>query len=267
MRGRGVRTTIRCGLACAAAAFAAPSQASITGVCPDGSVFIVQRPSSIPCRGAKRVQAHEVPPLRPELLPRPYTWEVYDKTHNPNNPYHLIDAAREVRAMRGTTLPALTPSAGNDAAAPVAAEPRDLGLTAEELRDLLFIIELSQRAVLANFVKETADGREILRVSLAHSEAFQERYQAGADGAPVLLFSAVAKREEDFHAMFSFVQGHIAFHPETSRTNQFGILEGTLGPLGSGEVLLGYVVLPEAMDLAQPIDVYWNDRLTTVQFH
>ena len=29
----------------------------------------------------------------------------------------------------------------------------------------------------------------------------------------------------------------------------------------AGGVVLGYAVLPGSVDLAEPIDVYWNDRL------
>jgi carbon-monoxide dehydrogenase large subunit len=31
------------------------------------------------------------------MLPRPYAWEVFNQQQNPNNPYNLIDAARQVR--------------------------------------------------------------------------------------------------------------------------------------------------------------------------
>ena len=69
-------------------------------MCPDGSIFVVQRPESIPCANAKQVEPGEVPPLKPELLPRPYAWEVFNQQQNPNNPYNLIDAARQVRESR-----------------------------------------------------------------------------------------------------------------------------------------------------------------------
>ena len=45
------------------------------------------------------VAPDEVPPLRPEYLPSPYTWQVYQQNRNPNNPYNLIDDARQVRGM------------------------------------------------------------------------------------------------------------------------------------------------------------------------
>jgi len=73
-------------------------------VCPDGSIFIVQDRARIPCDAAKEVAPSDVPPLRPEYLSRPYTWQVYREGANPNNPYNLIDAARRVRAMRGNAV-------------------------------------------------------------------------------------------------------------------------------------------------------------------
>ena len=42
-----------------------------------------------------------MPPIRPRYLPTPYTWKVYNEAQDPNNPYNLIDAAREVRELQG----------------------------------------------------------------------------------------------------------------------------------------------------------------------
>ena len=79
---------------------AAPGQAAITGVCPDGSMFIVQSAEAIPCPEAKRVSPHELPPLKPEYLPRPYGWQQHQQRHDPNSPYNLIDSVRRERAAR-----------------------------------------------------------------------------------------------------------------------------------------------------------------------
>src|SRR5262245_8975540 len=76
----------------AALLFAAPASAGISGVCPDGSIFIVQSPEAVPCREAKRVDPTVVPPIQPELLPRPYGWEKFNRLKDPNNPYNLVDA-------------------------------------------------------------------------------------------------------------------------------------------------------------------------------
>src|SRR5881397_3359186 len=77
--------------AIAALCAAAPAAAAISGVCPDGSIFIVQSPDAIPCREAKRVDPQDLPPLQPELLPRPYGWERFNRLADPNNPYNLVD--------------------------------------------------------------------------------------------------------------------------------------------------------------------------------
>jgi hypothetical protein len=78
---------------------AAAHAASLTGVCPDGSIYIVQEARQIPCANAKAVAADEVPPIRPDYLPTPYTWKVWNERNNPNNPYNVIDAARQVRGL------------------------------------------------------------------------------------------------------------------------------------------------------------------------
>ena len=66
---------------------------ALTGICPDGSIFIVRDASGVPCRDAKLVDSNDVPPLNPEMLPRPYGWEVFDRRNDPNNPYNMVDAA------------------------------------------------------------------------------------------------------------------------------------------------------------------------------
>src|SRR4029453_2475741 len=81
---------------------ALPSAAlALTGICPDGSVFIVQHEPQVPCKAAKEVEPGEVPPLRPQYLPNPYTWHVYNEVQDPNNPYNLIDSVRDIRALHG----------------------------------------------------------------------------------------------------------------------------------------------------------------------
>ena len=131
----------------------APPAAAITGVCPDGSIFIVGKRSQIPCEGAKEVESSRVPPLRPHHLPRPYEWEVYrEQADTRRNPYHLIERGEQVRsgaAPRATQAPApgtaATPAPLPEVAArpPRALEPRadlgNLGLNDEEIRDLFFV--------------------------------------------------------------------------------------------------------------------------------
>ncbi len=106
----------RLALAIAGAAFgltvaSLPAHASLVGICPDGSMFIVQRSESIPCREAKIIEPDEVPPVRSEFLPRPYAWEVFNRRKDPNNPYNLVDAARRVRSQRDRLpSPSATPA-------------------------------------------------------------------------------------------------------------------------------------------------------------
>ena len=257
---------------------AAASAGSITGVCPDGSIFIVQRADSIPCTRAKIVEPHEIPPVRPELLPNPYTWQVYNEGTSANNPYNLVDEARKVRSLSGTgaTPPPPLPSAEAPGTPPAplasGADADSLGLSEEEIRDLFLIVELSQDGAPAAFVKETADGSEAFALSFAWSPAFEQRLRErhprpGELGdAKVLLFSAVARRPEEFHPNFTFTQGHLAFSPEASDAVHLGILQGRLGDLEEGEVVLGWVALPEQMDPGAPMGVYWNDRHLETRF-
>ncbi len=263
----------------------AASAQAISGVCPDGSIFIVQKESQVPCKAAKLVEPEDVPPIRPEYLPTPYTWQVYNETQDPNNPYNLIDAAREVRALRdgaaagagpngaSGSAPATSPGTATAAVAPPRdVAPLDLGLSEADVRDLYQLVELSQAAAPATFARETADGRGVFEVRLARSRAFEARLgeawrsRGGLERGGVLLFTAHSKRPERFHANLTFIQGHLTFQPDATNARQLGILQGRLGELAGDEVVLGYVVLPEAIDLAQPIHAYWNDRHLEVRF-
>jgi hypothetical protein len=281
------------------AAPGASTAGSVTGVCPDGSIFIVQDAAAIPCKNSKRMAPSETPPMRPDYLPQPYTWHVYNEAQNPNNPYNALDSARQVRALRENTAGAVgaagaggagasgeawsagDPPTVSSGPAPVGAAhpqaargvgPRDLGLTDGELRDLFFIVELSQDAAPAAFVKEKASGGERMRVSLARSDAFERRLheswaQSGARVSNrVVLFTAIAKDADRFDAHFTLTQGHLAMQVDPKDARQLAVLQGHLGQLQRDEVVLGYLVLPEGMDTARPIDVYWDDRRVTVTF-
>jgi hypothetical protein len=273
---------------------------SITGVCPDGSIFIVQSAASIPCRHSKQVAPGDVPPIKPEFLPRPYAWELFNRQQDPNNPYNLIDTAAQIRDAgaagagvptvgstpsgpgpalgSGTTPPGVAPStlAPIETAPPIqtaAVQPGqgapdpdpdpDLGLSDYEVRDLLLIVEFAQRSAPAAFPPEEGNAITVL---LAQSAAFEPRLRQARDGLPagaVLLFAAVALDEADFHANLTFVQGHSAFQPETANPDHLGVIRGRLGSLEADEAVLGYVVLPEGIDTGKPLDIYWNDRMLT----
>ena len=105
-----------------------------------------------------------------------------------------------------------------------------------------------------------------LVVRLARSGAFDTRLRQAAERAghalqgSAVLFSAVASDDDAFYANFTFVQGHMAFHPDKASSEQIAVIDGSLGVLVPDQRVLGYVVLPEEMDLSRPIDIYWNDR-------
>lgn len=270
----------------------AAQAASITGVCPDGSIYIVQRAESIPCRDSKRVEPSEVPPLKPEMLPRPYGWEVFHRRNDPNNPYNLVDTGR---AVRGTPPPSgertanpAPPTPGTSATAesgagfqtarraeplpPVSSAPPtslNLGLDPEELRDLALIVEYSQERAPATLVRGDALGDPDLVVRISVSRAFEARLHETAQRqgrlirGPVVLFTAQARRDAEFHGNLTFVQGHMAFHPDATRIEEFGVIDGELGNLRPDAGVLGYVVLPEWAELGEPLDIYWNDRQLT----
>ena len=68
-----VRTLLAASIWLGVSLVSAPAAAeALSGVCPDGSIFIVQRHADIPCKRAKLVDSAELPPIRPQLLPRPY---------------------------------------------------------------------------------------------------------------------------------------------------------------------------------------------------
>jgi hypothetical protein len=259
---------------------------TITGVCPDGSIFIVQRAEAIPCRDAKQVDPHEVPPLNPEFLPRPYGWERFNQETDPNNPYNIVDSLRsDLDAEGAAPAPPPTPEHTGQSAPPntravappvaptllppvsAAASPRgfELRLSDAELRDLASIVEMMQEYAPAGVVRRDAAGTPQAVVRIARSTSFDARVRQalqafGSPAAgPVVLFDAVAATQGAFYGNLTFVQGHIAFHPDTQNPTQFGLLQGEAGVMDPGRSLLGYVVLPPHMDLSRPLDIYWND--------
>jgi hypothetical protein len=267
-----------------------PAKAGITGVCPDGSMYIVPRAELIPCRNSKRVDPSDMPPIRPQNLPRPYGWEVFNRSKDPNNAYNVIDAGRAVRDVdrreqirEARVEPSATEARPTQRVAsgaapeppPVSAPPPvrrsgppDLALAPDEVRDLGLIVEYSQQRAPATLVRGR-DGNESMVLQIAQSNSFEARLRDAAQRAgtpiagPVVLFSARSQQPESFYANLTFVQGHVAFHPEMGAGTQLGVIDGRLGELGPGEGVLGFVVLPTHMDLSQPMDIYWDDRQVT----
>ena len=274
-------TWLRLAPLCAAIVLLAgsPARASYTGVCPDGSIYVVHEERQIPCRDAKPVDPHDVPPIRPEYLPTPYTWKVWNERHSPNNPYNVLDAAKQVRELEpappgpeGAAPQAGTGAAAPPGPAPVASAPVALGLGEAELRDLFQIVELSQERTAARLARETADGKGVCEVAFAHSAAFEALLReawAARGGLPtggVLLFTVRSVQAEEFYASFTFLQEHLTYQPDATDPRQLGVLQGRLGALAAGEVVLGYVSLPPNFDLARELDVYWDDRRIAVTF-
>jgi hypothetical protein len=175
-------------------------------------------------------------------------------------------------------MPPGTASAGSaPSAAPVAATardvgPTDLGLGEQDLADLFAIVDLSQERAPARFERTSAAGDGVATVAFARSLAFEARLQealaqrGGAAGQQVLLFTARSDRPQEFYPNFTFVQSSLTYQPDATSASQLGVLQGHLGNLAEGEVVLGYVVLPDSLDLAQKVEIYWDDRHTVAQF-
>lgn len=272
---------------------AAPAvSASVTGVCPDGSMFIVQRAESVPCQNAKAVEPSDLPPIKPEYLPRPYGWEMFYRRNDPNNPYNLIHeqfppdpATPAYRTQDDQSDPRLSReqrvnearvpegSALQSGSAPAVRsgeriEGSALDLVDSEVEDLAMIVELSQRGTPASFTDDGSQGRVRLARSLAF-EARMREHLAGrghVSGGPIVLFVADADSGGSFYGNLTFVQNGIAFHPSSDNPSELGVIRGGLGRLENGSSVLGYVVLPERLDASLPIDVYWNDRELTATF-
>ena len=281
---------VRIGVATAgglAAAASLTGAATVSGVCPDGSMFVVRSADQIPCADAHRVAPDQLPPLRPNYLPRPYAWEQFQARQDPNNPYNVVEAARAAKRLDAGAAAAPAPAgagapqvASASPAGPGAEPPRpapgppraaELALSNDEIRALVSIVELSQQRTPAT-IDEPEGADPALRISLAHSPAFEARVREAwaAAGRPlegvVIAFTAEALHPTAFHANLTFAQGHVAFHPEHADPRQFGLLRGHQGDLAQGEIALGYVVLPASADPGEPIDVYWNDRRVTATF-
>ena len=249
---------------------------STTGVCPDGSFFIVGDLEDVPCARAKLVDPADLPPIRPQLLPRPYTWHVDQQARDPNNPYNLLDAAekiREARSARTGPVPAPAEQKSATKRSGPRVEPRLPGgsvpqFSEAELRDLIRLIEKRQQIASAELGIEDLRGGERLRILLAHSRSFEtivlDWFDLSSEDQRVIAFVVVAPGEQtDFHPNFFVVQGARTFRPDPADPRELGLLVGTPGPIPGGSLALGYLVIPASFDPATSMDLWWNDRSTT----
>ena len=235
---------------------------SIAGVCPDGSVFIVSKKADIPCRRARLVEPSEIPPLRPELLPRPYPWMVDQEARNPNNPYNLLEAAEAVRALHGHKGSSIPDSTAEAPAPSHAVVP--LRLPAEEVEALIELVDLRQSIIPATLRAEDALGRGRLEVQFAYSRAFETHALEWLDSDPaqgsVVLFAVRALETGEFYPSFFFLQHSEGFRPDPGKAREVGFLIGSPGPLEPGAIRVGYVVLPGRFRPSEPMELWWNDR-------
>jgi hypothetical protein len=243
---------------------------SIAGVCPDGSAFIVQDRSSSPCPNARFVHPSDLPPLRPEMLPKPYMWYVDQEQRDTNNPYYLVEQANKMRALRAQQARAAKgqPQARNvDGTAPVSAPAvsgPQLELDERELGDMVKLIALRQNLAPATLEVKDARGEDQLRIRFAHSDSFEGRVLESIGSDPserrVLAFYARATTETDFEPNFLVVQNGRTFRPDKSDAEEVALLVGEAGTIEAGLLVMGYVVVPADFNPSRPLEIYWNDR-------
>ncbi len=271
----------------------APARAdSVAGLCPDGSAFVVARREDAPCRDPKFVDASDMPPLRPQYLPRTQAWQLNRQARDENNPYNLVERREGVvqgRAEQSSAAPkratAAPPSVSATAGATAATRanlaaqaprasvrapetPRASGpafrMSEDELRDLARLIVLRQQVAPAELTVEDVRGRPQLLLRYAYSPSFEERAVSalGLDRARsrVLLFSARSETQVDFFPNFSVIQDGVSARPEPSLTSELGFVLGAPGSMAPGLVSIGYLVLPARVDPARPLALWWNDR-------
>jgi hypothetical protein len=267
--------------AATALALGAHADTTLSGVCPDGSFFIVQSRASVPCANPRFADPSELPPVRPYLLPRPYTWYVDQEARSANNPYNLLETAQKIRAARAgvaesaaqAQAPATAPQAAapQTRGAPVAAQAARapqaaplVSLADDELRDLVRLIALRQEAAPATLDLEDVHGKRTLKIEIAYSASFEGYALQSLSREPaanrVLVWSAQAERDTDFHANFFVVQNGRTFRPDPQNAFEEGFLLGAPGRLPEGEMAVGYLVMPATFDPKAPLEVFWNDR-------
>lgn len=247
---------------------------SIAGVCPDGSAFIVQERQSAPCPNARFVHPSDLPPLRPEMLPKPYMWYVDQQQRDINNPYYLVEQANRMRALRAQQAQAeLDGSAGTprraDGTAPapapaLALAASQLELDERELGDMVKLIALRQSMAPATLDVKDAAGHDHLHIRFAHSDSFEARVLEAIGSDPseqrVLAFYARATDDAEFHPNFLVVQDGRTFRPDKANPEEVALLVGDAGTIQAGLLVMGYFVIPADFRPDRPLEIYWNDR-------
>jgi hypothetical protein len=239
----------------------------------------VQSRESVPCANPHFADPDQLPPVRPYLLPRPYQWYVDQEARNPNNPYNLVETARQIREARQgqaaaqsgeaahapatQPAPTATRNAPTQAPAPVTSAAPLVALADDELRDLVRLIALRQQDSPAQ-IEIKAQGQDQLRIALAYSGAF-EAYALAALGrdpstSRVLVWSAQALRPTQFRPNFFVVQSGRTFRPDPQNPAEIAYLLGGPGEIPSGEMAVGYLVVPASFDPAHQLEIFWNDR-------
>ncbi|HTO52704.1 MAG TPA: hypothetical protein VMR50_04890 [Myxococcota bacterium] len=270
--------------ALAGLATAARADTSLSGVCPDGSFFVVQSREAVPCANPHFAAPDQLPPVRPYLLPKPYTWYVDQEARNQNSAYNLVETAQKIRDARAgipesasasgggpghaTAASAPAPALGAAPPAPVQshvpARAPAVTLADDELRDLVRLIALRQEAAPATFDLEDAHGKHTLKIEVAYSAAFEgyalQSLARDPSSSHVLVWSAQAIRDTDFHPNFFVVQNGRTFRPDPQGAGEIGFLLGEIGALPSGEMAVGYLVMPASFDPGKSLEVFWNDR-------
>jgi hypothetical protein len=258
---------------------AAAHAGSVAGVCPDGSAFVVARKAAAPCLRARFVSdPSNLPPLRPQLLPRPYTWTLDQQARDPNNPYNLLEASEKLNAARGGPSPEPQPALPVAATRPrhangmqppsftpggaASAAPLALGLDENQIRDLVQLVALRQELAPATFTVEDIERDTELLVRLAHARSFEERVldELGTSDKRVVLFSVRSVRASEFHPNFFLVRDGTTFRPDPENPREVGFVVGDAGPLEAGYLALGYLIVPERFDPREPLEIWWNDR-------
>jgi hypothetical protein len=280
---RGVKPRLFALSLCAIAGLAVSVRAdtSLSGICPDGSFFIVQTRAAIPCKNARLADPSELPPVRPYLLPKPYTWYVDQEARNPNNPYNVLETAQRIRDARagipsdgGTPqrAPGEAPKATRSLPAPQGAQlgppqapaAAPVALGDSDLRDLVRLVALRQQEAPAKLEIQNAHGQKSLELEVAYSAAFEgfalQQLGRRAGESRVLVWTARAERDADFHPNFFVVQGGRTFRPDPEKASEIGFLLGAAGTLPGGEMAVGYLVMPASFDPTASLDVFWNDR-------